>query len=176
VTLRVVIFGPECTGKSTLAQVLAEHFGGVVSIEFVRSWVDENRRLPTTDDLPDIVAGQIASEMDAVRLAGPRGIVFHDTDLHTHGIYADHYLGQRTAEAEHAARTADYTHHLICDIDLPWTPDGIQRDSPEARAALFPKFISELHRFRRPYTLISGHGDHRTARAMEVVRRLLKKR
>lgn len=173
---RIVIYGPECTGKTTLARLLAETFSAELSGEFVRQWVADHARSPTLADLPTIATGQLEIESAAAHRAGPHGIVLHDTDLHTHCIYARHYLGAAYPPAEQAARSSPYTHHLLCEPDLPWQPDPLQRDSPETRATLFPKFLEELHQHHRPYTRISGTGDPRTARAIEAVRRIIASR
>ena len=56
---RVVVFGPESTGKTTLCRMLAEHFGTVWVPEFVRGYLDQKAAPGEAADIPLIALGQM---------------------------------------------------------------------------------------------------------------------
>ncbi len=77
--LRIVVFGTESTGKTTLAQALAAHFREPWSPEFVREFWDLKAGKISGADLGTIALGQMANEDRAAARA--RRAVFLDTDL-----------------------------------------------------------------------------------------------
>lgn len=175
---RVVLFGPESTGKTTLAARLARHYGTRWVPEALRAYVE--RRLPTLppgaplvaeSDLRAVVDAQVESE-DALALEASR-VLFCDTDPLQTAVYAQHYFGRcpdwlRTLAAE---RRYDLT--LLLDVDVPWTSDPL-RDRPDQRAELHALFLHTLAAHgQRPFVRLAGAWDAREAAAREAVDALL---
>src|SRR5262245_55367622 len=143
---RVVISGPESTGKTTLARRLAEHFGSAWVPEYLRQYLESRppRDPPSLvlfEELEAIARGQLAAE-DAAARGGGR-VLFCDTDLHSTKVYCDHYFGSCPEWLARAARERPYDLHLLLRTDLPWERDPL-RDRPEQRALLFAAFRAEL--------------------------------
>jgi len=90
--IRVAVTGAESTGKSTLAERLAAHFGAPLGVEFARTYAERVGRRLTADDVALIARGQRDSEDDAIRRA-PGGLVILDTDLLSTMVYATYYYG-----------------------------------------------------------------------------------
>jgi NadR type nicotinamide-nucleotide adenylyltransferase len=159
--LRVCLIGPECTGKTTLAEQLAEHFNAPWVPEFAREYASRVARLLTFDDVEPIARGQ----MSLVDGAPKDGLVILDTDLISTVVYSRHYYGQcpEWIEAEARARKADL--YLLTDIDVPWTPDAI-RDSVAARAALHGQFAMTLGSYGANFVTIRGDWEARLAAAI----------
>ena len=141
-TRRVVVTGSESTGKTTLAHDLGAHFGVPWVAEFARSYADvqalAGRRLDETDVEP-IARGTIGAH-DAALGVGT-GLVVFDTDLVSTVVYARHYYGNCPAWIELAARERLGDLYLLCDIDVPWIPDGV-RDVPHQRAHMHALFVA----------------------------------
>ena len=169
---RVVVTGSECTGKTTLTQGLAEYFDCPYSPEGARLYVEQHKRPLTVADVDPIASLQMALEEAAVRKA--YDLVIHDTDLVSTLVYARHYYETspewivRTA----ADRAADL--YLLCDIDLPWVSDGLQRDSSSAeqRRQIHEKFVEAMTRGGLRWTLIRGLGVKRLEQAIRAIKGL----
>jgi len=128
---RIVVFGTESTGKTTLARKLAAHFGEPWAPEFVREFWDLKEGKITAEDLGTIALGQIANEDFAVTRA--KRAVFFDTDLTTCTLWNDLLFpgeGPAWVRAEAEERARGHALVLLCDTDLPWAPDP-QRCFPD---------------------------------------------
>ena len=169
---RVVVTGSECTGKTTLTQGLAEYFDCPYSPEGARLYVEQHKRPLTVADVDPIASLQMALEEAAVRKA--HDLVIHDTDLVSTLVYARHYYETspewvvRTA----ADRAADL--YLLCDIDLPWVSDGLQREngSVEQRREIHEKFVDAMVSAGLHWTLIRGSGEERLEQAVHRIEAL----
>jgi len=177
--LRVVLYGAESTGKSTLAERLAARYAAPWSAEHVREYWDSHDGVITARDLDAIARGQRAGE-DAARAqaeaAGAR-VVFHDTDLLTCTIWDDLLFPGACPEwaRDEAARRARATDlFLFCDTDLPWAPDP-QRCFPDeaGRAMCRRVFLEKLEATGARWTRVHGATADREARAVAAVDLLL---
>lgn len=169
---RIVLTGAESTGKSTLAKAIAAHYDAPLSHEYVRHYVDKLDRELDLQDLLPIARGQIAAENDAVQQA--ERIAFHDTNILSSIIYAQHYFEQSIPEADQALKTGDYTLYLLCEADIPWVADAGQRESPQTREHLQQKFETELSLRKLPHLKISGSLEARLRQAINAIDALSK--
>lgn len=174
---RLILTGPESTGKSTLAHALARRLDAVLVEEYLRHYfvrIDaEGKKLSLGDALP-IARGQWQWEEEAAQLAQNKPLIC-DTDLVSSVIYNRHYYGdQRGSElwqdwqnwAEmHLERVQQPPYvprlYLLCDIDWPWIDDG-QRDAPHLRGMFLERFRSLLGKQRLPFLILSGTLEQRT--------------
>lgn len=126
--LRVCLFGPESTGKSTLALALARHYRTVHVPEYVRGYLDATRSTGTAADVPWIARGQRASEV----VLAPRAnnVLVCDTNLPTIALWSDVLFGDTPNWLRAAADTQHYDLWLLTDIDVPFEADP-QRVFPE---------------------------------------------
>ena len=175
-TLRVVVTGPECTGKTTLAAGLGAEFDALWLGEAAREYAAEARRAGRElglDTVEPIARRAVAAQDDAMRDA-PALLVL-DTDLISTVVYSRHYYGTASEwlVAEARARRGDL--YLLCAPDIPWTADGI-RDRPEGRDAMFALFGSALAEFGATVVEIRGQGDARGDACAAAVRARLAER
>lgn len=173
---RIVVFGTESTGKTTLAQSLAAHFGEPWSPEFVREFWDLKDGKIAAEDLGTIALGQIANEDLAVARA--RRVVFLDTDLLTCTLWNDWLFPGKCPvwerdEVERRSRSVSL--YLLCDTDLPWALDP-QRSFPDAASRERGRRLwrDTLVSRRLPFVEISGEGAVRERAAIAAVEQILR--
>lgn len=172
---RVVVFGPESTGKTTLARSLAAHFGEPWAEEFVREFWEVKDGKIGAEDLGTIALGQMANEDRAAE--GARRVVICDTDLLTCVLWNDLLFPGKCpawvrAEAEARVRATDL--FLFCDTDLAWAEDPQRCFPDEAGRAMVRRVWREALVGRdRPWVEISGEGAERERVAVEAVNLLL---
>lgn len=168
---RIMITGPESTGKSWLAQSLAEHYSTLWAPERARTYLEEINRPYTEGDLLQIAQEQLALEDELAQRANR--LLFCDTGMLVMKIWSEHAYGRCHPWILEQARTRSYAHHLLPNIDLPWQPDP-QREHPHLRSFFFNWYQQELEKAGRSYTLISGQGKERLQQAIHAIDRLLR--
>lgn len=166
---RVCVFGPESTGKSTLARKLADHFRTVAVPEYARTLLEWRRGDLRASDMPDIARGQAASE-DALAPTANR-LLFTDTDPLATVVWSEALFGGADAEvvALAAARAADL--YLVTDVDVPWVADPV-RYLPDERSGFLASCLEALRARNRRFVRISGTWDERFAAAVRAVEAL----
>lgn len=167
---RVVVTGPESTGKTTLASRLARHFGTVFVPEFAREYLSRDGGrvgVCAEEDIEPIARGQIDAEARGAE-AARGGLLVCDTDLIVTRIYARHYFGRCPGWIEEEIGLRRYDLHLLLDIDVPWVPDPL-RDQGHARPEFRDLFQRELLAHGCKFVEISGDWDARFAKAVEAI-------
>lgn len=167
-TWRVVVTGPECTGKTTLARDIAARFGAPWVPEAARAYAEARGGMLSAVDVEPIAT----AARDALRHATAAGpaVLVADTDLVSTVVYARAYYGScpEWVEEECKAQLGDL--YLLCDTSLPWVADGV-RDRPAEgdRAAMHDAFAETLRALGARVVPVTGIGAARTARAMDAV-------
>lgn len=163
---RVCVFGPESTGKSTLAQNLAEHYGTCHVPEYARTHLELRGGELREADMEHIARGQMASE-DAIAFTANR-LLICDTDLLTTTIWSDWLYGRCPDWISAEANRRRYDLYLVTDVDVPWVEDCV-RYLPEERQSFLDRCISELKRDGRPFVRLSGSWQQRFDAAVAAV-------
>jgi HTH-type transcriptional repressor of NAD biosynthesis genes len=167
---RMCVFGPESTGKSTLARRLADHFKTAWVPEYARTLLESKGGELSAPDMPLIARGQVASE-DALARNANR-VLICDTDPLTTLIWSETLYGGCDASVREQAEKRTYDLSLLLDVDVPWVADVV-RYLPEDRRGFFDRCEAELARRGRRYVRLSGTWDERFARAVEAVTALI---
>ncbi|SFU08971.1 nicotinamide-nucleotide adenylyltransferase, NadR type [Algoriphagus locisalis] len=157
---RILILGPESTGKSTLAEDLANHFGEPWVPEYAREYLEDLGREYRYEDMLAIGKGQVALEDEIAKKA--EKYLFCDTDLRVIHIWSEHRFGKTHPWVLDQIAERKYDLILLTDTDLPWTPDP-QREYPELEMRnyfldLYKKLAGESG---FPHYIISGSREKR---------------
>lgn len=167
---KVAIVGPECTGKSDLAEFLANHYATSWAPEYARGYLDNLLHPYSQIDLTTIAHGQLRLEetwaQDATKL------LICDTNLIVIKIWSDVKYGNTDPDIlEHMAHQK-YDLHLLTYIDIPWQDDP-QREHPDKREELYERYHKEVSSMAIPFVEIRGDREARRKIAIEAIDKLL---
>jgi NadR type nicotinamide-nucleotide adenylyltransferase len=163
---RISITGPESTGKTTLAQQLAEQYRTVYAPEVARSYLASIGRPYTYDDLLIIAREQYRMEQQMVKKADR--YLFCDSDFLVLKIWSLDKFGRCEPWILDRVERHRYDLYLLTDIDLPWEPDP-QREDPHRREYLFGLYRAELEGLGVSYEVVSGRQEERLERATRII-------
>lgn len=168
---RILILGPESTGKSTLAEDLAHHFGEPWVPEFAREYLEKIDRPYRFEDLAEIGKGQVLLEDQQAEKA--MKFLFCDTDLRVIHIWSEHRFGKTDPWVLEEIQRRKYELILLTDTDLPWEPDPL-REYPELemRQYFFEKYLMLAEHSGFPYLVVSGDREKRLKKAVQAVDKL----
>lgn len=167
-TWRVVLTGPECSGKTTLARALAAHFDAPWVPEASRAYAEARGGVLSADDVEPIAHATRAALRRAADAAP--AVLVADTDLVSTLVYARAYYGACAAWIAAAAREELADLYLLCAPDLPWEADGVRdRPNDQDRLAMHRAFAETLAALGARVVPVDGLGAARTARALRTV-------
>ena len=170
---RILILGPESTGKSTLAEKLAKHFAEPWVPEVAREYLEKLDRPYAYEDLLQIGKQQMRTEDELALQAN--NYLFCDTDLRVIQVWSQHRYGKVDPWVleELARRTYDLI--LLCAPDLPWQADPL-REHPELemRQQFFEIYQQLSQASGIPWILVSGDTAQRLSTAIQAVGSLKK--
>lgn len=173
--IKIVLFGPESTGKTTLAQQLAEHYNTQWVPEYAREYLqdkwDREQKTCEPKDLIPIAYGQMRLENELAKTANK--VLICDTDLLETKVYSEtYYTGTCDPLLEHYALKNQYDLYLLTYVDTPWVADDL-RDKPDARKEMFEYFKASLEQYNRNFIILMGDKPTRLARAVTAIDKLL---
>ena len=173
--IKIAIYGPESTGKTTLSNQLADHFKTEWAPEFARDYLqqkwDSKKEICTPDDLLPIAFGQMKLENSALQKA--KNYLFVDTCLMATKVFSEIHYGFCDSKLDKAAGKHKYDLFFLTDIDVPWEQDDL-RDSPKEREITFEKFKQALIENNKPFIVLTGNQDTRFQKALAIIEGLTK--
>ena len=174
--VKVVLFGPESTGKSTLTEKLAKHYKTTFVPEYAREFLqhkwNHKRQTCTKEDLIPIADGQMQLENELAQLSNK--VLICDTDLLQTQVYSEvYYNGFCDPAIKKFAQKNTYDLYFLCDIDVPWVADDL-RDKPNERDLMFKAFESALKTYQRPFVKLQGSRHQRFEVARKYIDQLIK--
>lgn len=170
----MILIGAESTGKTTLAQELAEHYDEPWVPEFGREFTVEKYGRGDfewrSDEFVTIAEEQQRQENEAASRA--RRVVFGDTNAFATAIWHERYMGFRHPEVERIAALDVVDLYFLCGTDVPFEEDEI-RDGEAIRDWMDRVFEEEIVALRVPCIRLFGSPENRFFAAVENVDRLL---
>jgi len=165
---KICLYGPESTGKSSMAKRMAEVYNTEFVPEVAREMVSSNDF--TLDDI--IRIGQAQTDRVLEKLTEANKVLFCDSDLITTQIYSRHYLKEIPSVLFKLEDQIKYDLYFLFDIDTPWVEDGL-RDLGNRREEMFTIFKNELECRGIAYILVKGNWNERERIVRSEVDKLL---
>lgn len=171
--LKVIIIGPESSGKTTLAGQLAAALSTRWVPEFARSYVEHLGRPYTHADLKTILTGQLAWEQwhFQQQITARQPLLICDTDWTVIYIWEKYRFGTTLPDFKPQTSNAQ-TLYFLCSPDFPWQPDPL-REHPDERDVLFALYENLLQQINARYIVLQGTQKDRLQTAQAEVRQLL---
>ena len=163
---KFVITGPECSGKSTLAEALAKNYNCFLVKEFARNFLDQLDRSYNYYDLLNIAKNQYANEKKMEKMS--EKILICDTSIHTIKIWSHDKFNKCDPKIYDIKE--NYKHYFICSPDIPWQYDPL-RENPKDRNRIFNIYLEELK--NKPFTIIKGPISKRIENAQKIINQYL---
>ncbi len=166
---KIVVIGPESTGKSTLCEQLAFNYKTQWVPEFAREYLMNLRRSYNYDDLLIIAKGQLEQE-DRITASSDNSLIFIDTDMYVMKVWCEYVFGKCHSFILDEIVKRKYDGYLLCNTDLPWVADEL-REYPdlESRERLFHMYKDLMINQPIPWCEITGGYEERLQKAISFV-------
>jgi NadR type nicotinamide-nucleotide adenylyltransferase len=169
---KIVILGPESTGKSTLCEALATHYDIYQCPEYARQFLTENGLKYNYEDLLTIAKGQLTLEEEWIQqsIENKKHALVIDTDMYVMKVWCEYVFQNAHTYILEQINQKKYDLYLLCDIDLPWTQDEMREyPDPKPRTELFTIYKDLLINQNTPWGIVSGTGVDRTKNAIQII-------
>jgi NadR type nicotinamide-nucleotide adenylyltransferase len=168
---KVVIIGPESTGKSSICAMLAKHFNTLWVKEYAREYLLKNGTNYTYENLYEIAQGQIAEEKKEIENLGEnQSFIFVDTDMYVMKVWSEFVFNKCDNRILNKIVQSDTDLYLLMNTDLPWEKDEL-REYPDnkTREKLFHFYKEEMTEQKKPWHIVSGQGKERFINALNCI-------
>jgi NadR type nicotinamide-nucleotide adenylyltransferase len=171
---KIVVLGPESTGKSTLCAQLAEHYNTIWCPEYAREYLLKHGMNYTYDGLLTIAKGQTSLEEEFLKKTAPDKPLFVDTDMYVMKVWCEFVFGQCHQWILEQIVSRSCHLYLLCNIDLPWVKDEL-REYPdlESRERLYNIYEDIMINQPVPWVDIRGKADERLSLAIKAINKIL---
>lgn len=178
---KIVVVGPESTGKSTLCEKLATHYNTIWVREYAREYLLKNGTDYSFDNLLDVAKGQLANEekgiaeiKEKLQFTSANLPLFIDTEMYVMKTWCEFVFGKCHQWILNQVVERKYDLYLLANVDAPWVRDEL-REYPdlETRARLYHHYKDIVINQNVPWVDISGNYDERLAKAINSVDKVL---
>lgn len=163
---KIAVTGPESSGKTTLARLLAAFFAAPCVPEYARIFLGILGRPYRQSDLPAIALGQARWEDALAALQPP--VLICDTDILVIKVWSEYKYGACDTRISELWQQKRYDLHLLCRPDMPWQFDPL-REHPDKREELYRIYRRELQSAGVPFAELGGNSVERLRAAVSII-------
>jgi nicotinamide riboside kinase len=150
--LKIIVTGPESSGKTTLCKEISNQFNIPFTTEYAREYLKTKGVNYNQSDLLEIAKGQFISEGGL-----NQQLSLQDTDLITIKIWSEYKYSScdNWILEQIEKQKTENRFYLLCKPDIPWKADPL-RENPVNREKLFEIYKEELEKLKHNYFIIKG--------------------
>lgn len=156
--MKVVITGPESTGKSWLTKSLARHYNRPFAEEFARLYLDQNDGRYREEDLLEIAEGQMKLEEQVAEISPD--LILCDTGLEVIRVWSEWKYGQCHLDILKKSFEHQPDMFILLKPDVPWLPDPL-RENPFDRDKLYDYYRDTLAEYDAKVIEVGDYWEHR---------------
>lgn len=154
---KIILTGPESTGKSTLATKCADKYNLTIVHEYAREYLNG---LPMAYEIEDLHTIAHHQHILITEAASRHKIIICDTDLLTLIIWYEEKYNNIPVWIMKAWIQDNESMHFLCYPDIPWIKDP-QREHPQDRKRLYGLYLNYLKKYKKPYVPVIGNFHER---------------
>jgi NadR type nicotinamide-nucleotide adenylyltransferase len=166
---KIVVFGPESTGKTTLSKQLARHYNTVWVPEYAREYLLRLNTPYSQNDVEQIAKGQI--DYEDVMVDESKRILICDTNLVVIKVWMEFKYNACPKWIDEEISNRNYDLHILTAADIPYKDDPL-REHPLQREELFEKYVELLDALKINYVVASGNYQQRMKIATDAINSL----
>ncbi len=147
--IKVAFTGPESSGKTTLANLLAEFYTTSFISEYAREFLKDKKDY-SQEDLDTIAKKQVALCLESLD-----PLVISDTEMAVIYIWSLEKFKIVSPTIQSLLEEQNFDHLFLCAPDIPWEKDEL-RENPFDRQRLFELYNDLLVKKRISFSIING--------------------
>jgi NadR type nicotinamide-nucleotide adenylyltransferase len=174
---KIVVIGPESTGKSALCAQLSAHYETLWCPEYARSYLVDKGINYNYEDLLEIAKGQIQLEDEIyfqLQTQQKNRPYFIDTDMQVMKVWSEYVFENCHRYILNQIAERNYDAYLLCTPDIPWEADALREYPDEVtRVKLFHYYKDALTHQSLPWIEIAGDYAARLEKAVRFTDEIL---
>ncbi|GLR19469.1 AAA family ATPase [Portibacter lacus] len=163
---KIIITGPESSGKTTLASDLASYYNIDFVKEYARAYLKDIEKNYSFEDVVNIGEGQNQHEKEASQKA--EDLLICDTDLLTIKIWLEYKYGRIDEWIESQVNNYRDRIYLLCLPEMEWEADEL-RENPDDREEIFEIYKENLEFYNLEYHILEGSQAYRKKEAISII-------
>ena len=166
---KIVIIGPESTGKSTLCTQLADHFNCSYLPEYARSYLEEKGSNYNYEDVLLMAKGQLESEKN---FKPNTPFHFIDTNIMVFKVWIEEKYKLKVDWIEEEIENDECDFYFLCGTDIAWKDDPL-RENPDQkdRDRLLRRYHELILQSKKPYAILKGNESDRLEDALKYLKK-----
>ena len=166
--LKIAFTGPESSGKTTMAELIAKAY----STSFIPEYAREFLKAKTTYTLTDL--DEIAKQQVELCKTSKNTLLISDTEMAVMLIWSQEKFKEVSPTIQSYWESQDFDHLFLCAPDIPWEADKL-RENPLDRERLLVLYEVVLENSKKPFTILKGTIEQRIIACKKQMELLLKK-